>query len=186
MSSEYALSHAVADLIRWRRRAASAGLPIPLPATGDSAEDADERVRFLASLLEESNCREIPEIRSRSDEMARVAATHADILGRAEEALATLAATADAHGASSSVHFATWHVDQGSRALTRPHRRVLLRWLFSHRQHPYATVADLDLLARSTGLTHRQIQTFLVNWRRRHELIERPDDISCVYPWMYE
>uniref|UniRef100_A0A7S1VSX4 Homeobox domain-containing protein n=1 Tax=Sexangularia sp. CB-2014 TaxID=1486929 RepID=A0A7S1VSX4_9EUKA len=185
MSSESALGRAVAELIRRRREAASAGLPFPLPEMDDAAQDADQRIRFLASLLEGSSRWEVPLIEERAAEVAGVARAHEAILGHAAAVLAEVTEVATAHAASPSVHFGVWEQGHADKVLMRPQRRVLLRWLRCNRSHPYASPDDVEMLSRSTGLSAKQIRNFLVNARRRVGCEESPEDVKFMYPWMY-
>ena len=54
-----------------------------------------------------------------------------------------------------------------SRRLPAEADRILKQWLFAHVNHPFPNDDEKDELALCTGLTHKQINNYFINARRR-------------------
>ena len=53
-------------------------------------------------------------------------------------------------------------------SLTNDSKRLLKQWFNDHIEHPYPTQREKDALARSAGLSLKQINDWFTNYRKRH------------------
>jgi hypothetical protein len=47
-------------------------------------------------------------------------------------------------------------------------RKILLAWLEEHKQHPFPTVKEKEILMEKTGLDLKQLDNWFINARRRY------------------
>lgn len=47
-------------------------------------------------------------------------------------------------------------------------RDVINEFMLAHKDYPYATKSEKNILVKKTGLTESQITMYMSNWRRRH------------------
>lgn len=60
------------------------------------------------------------------------------------------------------------HTKQGRKlSFDQQTRKIMVDWLLAHENNPYPTPHEWEYLIDSTGLTKRQVSTFLVNNRSR-------------------